>query len=129
VRETRRIRGVHVITGAEYLQAYRYPDSVSRGAHPIDIHGNRSGDQDLRFLEEPAYVPYRALIAGGFSNLIVASRCLSADREAFASLRVQASVMGIGQAAGTAAALSDGDLHRMDVDMLQKRLRELGAVI
>ena len=50
-------RGVHVITGAEYLQVYRYPDSVS-GAHPIDIHGNKSRP-DLHFPEE-RHVPYRA---------------------------------------------------------------------
>ena len=38
IRETRRIKGVHTVTGEEYLNAVRYPDSISRGAHPIDIH-------------------------------------------------------------------------------------------
>ena len=36
IRETRRIKGVHTITAEEYVNAYKYPDSISRGAHPID---------------------------------------------------------------------------------------------
>ena len=36
--------------------------------------------------------------------LLVAGRCISADKTSFASLRVQASCMGVGQAAGVAAA-------------------------
>ena len=104
VRETRRILGVHTITAEEYVSGYRYEDSVSRGAHPIDIHASAGNSQRITFLKQPAYVPYRALIASDFPNLLVAGRCLSADRAAFASLRVQASCMGTGQAAGVAAA-------------------------
>lgn len=132
VRETRRIKGVVTIAGGEYLTAVRYPDSVSRGAHPIDIHIANGAEQDVRFLDEPAYVPYRALIAGGFPNLLVAGRCISADKTAFASLRVQASCMGTGQAAGVAAALCAGASSRVqDIDTakLIEVLRNYGAVI
>ena len=66
VRETRRIRGVHVISGEEYVNGVRYPDSVSRGAHPIDIHAASGATQQVTFLKQPAYVPYRALVAAGF---------------------------------------------------------------
>jgi len=38
VRETRRIRGFHTLTGEEYLHAVDFPDAVSRGCHPVDIH-------------------------------------------------------------------------------------------
>ena len=106
VRETRRILGAHTITGEEYVSAFRYPDSVSRGAHPIDIHVAHGASQNVTFLKTPAFVPYRALYAPGFGNLLVAGRCISADKTAFASLRVQASCMGTGQAAGVAAALA-----------------------
>ena len=34
VRETRRIRGFHTLTGEEYLHAVDFPDAVSRGCHP-----------------------------------------------------------------------------------------------
>ena len=130
VRETRNIKGMHVISAQEYLNAFHYEDSVSRGAHPIDIHASKGASQSVTFLEEPAYVPYRALIAEGFPNLLVAGRCLSADRVAFASLRVQASCMGSGQAAGVAAALASASgvaVQDVDVPALVAELKNMGA--
>lgn len=130
VRETRNIKGMHVISAQEYLNAFHYEDSVSRGAHPIDIHASKGASQSVTFLEEPAYVPYRALIAEGFPNLLVAGRCLSADRVAFASLRVQASCMGSGQAAGVAAALASASgvaVQDVDVPSLVAELKDMGA--
>ena len=134
VRETRRIQGVHVITGEEYVNGVRYPDSVSRGAHPIDIHSSAGATQSVTFLKQAAYVPYRALVANGFPNLLVAGRCISADRQAFASLRVQASCMGMGQAAGVAAAQAvrgetEVNVLQLDTDRLTSRLREIGACL
>ena len=132
VRETRRIVGLHTITAQEYLSAYQYEDSISRGCHPIDIHSNSIYEQTVHFLEKPAYVPYRALVPVNQSNLLVAGRCLSADREAFASLRVQASAMGAGQAAGVAAAMCAAqciDVKNVNIPALQKNLREKGTVI
>ena len=130
VRETRNIKGMHVISAQEYLNACHYEDSISRGAHPIDIHASKGASQSVTFLEEPAYVPYRALIAEGFPNLLVAGRCLSADRVAFASLRVQASCMGSGQAAGVAAALASASgvaVQDVDVPSLVTELKNMGA--
>ena len=130
VRETRNIKGMHVISAQEYLNAFHYEDSISRGAHPIDIHASKGASQSVTFLEEPAYVPYRALIAEGFPNLLVAGRCLSADRVAFASLRVQASCMGSGQEAGVAAALASASgvsVQDVDVPSLVAELKDMGA--
>lgn len=132
IRETRRILGHHTVTAQEYLSAYQYPDSVSRGCHPIDIHSNEINAQSVRFLEKAAYVPYRALVSVGARNLLAAGRCLSADREAFASLRVQASAMGAGQAAGVAAAMAAKDglaAADVDTDALRETLRGLGAIL
>ena len=132
IRESRRILGVHTVTADEYVSAFRYPDSISRGAHPIDMHASSGSGQIRIDLQQPAFVPYRALIAEGFPNLLVAGRCISADRRALASLRVQASCMGTGQAAGVAAAqsLSEGKSVR-DIDMsrLVETLKALGAVL
>jgi hypothetical protein len=132
IRETRRIKGIHTVTAQEYVNAFRYPDSVSRGAHPIDIHVASGPAQNVTFLQEPAYVPYRALITPTHSNLIVAGRCLSADKTAFASLRVQASCMDMGQAAGVAAALASAagvSVQNVDTDQLVETLRAKGSVI
>ena len=132
IRETRRIKGVHTITADEYVTAYHYHDSIARGAHPIDIHVASGPAQNITFLKTPAYVPYRALIAPTHSNLIVAGRCLSADKKAFASLRVQASCMDMGQAAGTAAAMAAGSglpVQEVNTDLLVAKLREQGSII
>jgi len=51
-------------------------------------------------------VPRSALIPKGSRNLLVAGRCVSSDRLANSALRVQASCMGMGQAAGANAALA-----------------------
>lgn len=132
IRETRRIKGVHTITADEYVTAYHYHDSIARGAHPIDIHVASGPAQNITFLKTPAYVPYRALIAPSHSNLIVAGRCLSADKKAFASLRVQASCMDMGQAAGTAAAMaaiSGLPVQEVNTELLVAKLREQGSII
>lgn len=132
IRESRRIVGVHTITAAEYTSGEHYADSISRGAHPIDIHAMRGSSQVCKSLTTSPYVPYRALIAADYPNLMVAGRSLSCDRAVLASLRVQASCMGLGQAAGAGAALAvkgDGDVRRIDTSRLVAQLRQWGAVI
>ena len=132
VRETRHIKGEHVLTGEEYLNAVHFEDAVSRGAHPIDIHTAGDTTQKCQFLKNAAYIPYRSLVVPGFDNLLVAGRCFSADQVASASVRVQASVMGLGQAAGCAAAqcaCAGTSVHKADVHTLQAMLRKWGALI
>ena len=132
VRESRRICGVHTVTADEYVNAYRYEDSISRGIHPIDIHASKGTHQTRIDLDKPAYVPYRALIAPNYPNLLVAGRCLSADRQALASLRVMASCMGTGQAAGVAAAQSVASrrpVQEIDTARLVSTLKDLGTVL
>jgi hypothetical protein len=51
-------------------------------------------------------IPLRALVPKGSRNLLVAGRSVSSDRLANSGLRVQAACMGMGQAAGAAAALA-----------------------
>lgn len=132
IRESRRIKGVHTVTAQEYVAGEHYPDSVSRGAHQIDMHSSKGTGQVLIKLQQAAYMPYRAMIAGGFPNLIVAGRCISADRKALASLRVQASCMGMGQAAGMAAAqsISEGcSVQDINTATLVDSLKEAGAIL
>ena len=126
------MRGAHVLTGKEYLNAVPFEDAIGRGCHPIDIHAPNPAGQRCHFLEKPAYIPYRSLYAPGYPNLLVGGRCLSADREASASIRVMASIMGVGQAAGAAAAQccrERRDVWDVNVPALRERLMDWGAVL
>lgn len=129
-RETRRIQGVHTLTGDEYIKAVDFPDSISRGCHPVDIHSSDSTNQVIKFLEDAGFIPYRCLIAEEFPNLLVGGRSFSADGISSASVRVQASAMGLGQAAGVAAALcakSDVEVSKVDIKELRNILIKYGA--
>ena len=48
-RETRHIEGMHTLTGDEYIDGVHFPDSIARGAHPIDIHDASSLSQNASF--------------------------------------------------------------------------------
>jgi len=75
-------------------------------------------------------VPLGALIPKGVRNLLVAGRCLSSDRLANSALRVQASCMAMGQAAGAAAALAarSGDTAPT-LERIRQALTDHGAVV
>ena len=131
-RESRRIKGNHILTADEYVEAIHFEDSVARGAHPIDIHRATDSKQDVRFLSRAGYVPYRSMISDELDNIIVAGRCISADRATFASIRVQATAMALGQAAGTAAAIciKDGTpVNKVNVKELVALLKDQGAEV
>ncbi|MBQ8894337.1 MAG: FAD-dependent oxidoreductase [Clostridia bacterium] len=132
IRETRHIKGTHILTGDEYVNAVHFEDSVARCSHPIDIHSTNDNTQTVTPLKQAAYLPYRSIIADGYNNLLVPSRCFSADREAFASARVQVGVMGLGQAAGVAAAQCAEkhlSVHNADIKKLRKVLADWGMKI
>jgi glycine/D-amino acid oxidase-like deaminating enzyme len=107
VRETRRIKGRHVLTEEEVLSGARFPDPVARGAWPIERHPPHSRTTELRTLEGDSWyqIPYRCCLPLGVENLLVGGRCLSTTSAAQASTRVMAPSMATGQACGTAAAL------------------------
>jgi glycine/D-amino acid oxidase-like deaminating enzyme len=126
IRETYRVRGEYLITREDYTSGKRWEDSVCYAFYPIDLHDKRSGVQPAH-LEEGvvATVPLRALIPKGSADLLVAGRCLSSDRLANSALRVQATCMATGQAAGAAAALA----ARRGVTPGQVPLGELKALL
>jgi hypothetical protein len=132
IRETRSIIGDYTLTGDDLLQGRIFPDTVALGGHPMDIHRAGSAAQDVQFVRQAYGVPWRSLVPQGAQNVLVAGGSLSATREAFASVRVQAQCMALGQAAGTAAArcamesISVGDL---DGVRLRNELRAAGALV
>jgi hypothetical protein len=75
-------------------------------------------------------IPYRALVPKEIDGLLAAGRCISSTHEALSAIRVMAQCFGMGQAAGTAAALAAqrGVTPRaLDVAALQRTLIERGV--
>ena len=106
VRETQRIAGVGCMTLEAMLSGQEPVCAISRCAHPMDIHSATSQAQQLTPLVRAPGIPHTAMIPQEISNLLAAGRCLSADAHAYASLRVQATLMATGEAAGVMASLA-----------------------
>ena len=133
VRETWRVEGDAVLTGADYAAGRVFPDAVCHSFYPIDIHTVEEGVRP-RHLERGTVptVPLGALVVRGVDGVLVAGRCISTDRFANSAVRVQATCMATGQVAGEAAALAarlGGDVRKVPLDRLRDRLRASGAIV
>ena len=139
VREARRVRGLYQFTGDDIRQRRSFPDAIGHGFWMVDIHDpGGSGkttwsDKNIHPEQGTSYqIPYRMLVAADIDNLLLAGRCASATHEGMAGLRVQTHCHVMGQAAGTAVAMSlAAGVHPANVDVsdLQKRLIDAGASI
>ena len=110
VRQTRLLEGEYVVTKEDILERRTFPDVVARG--------------------RDYYTPYRSLVPKGIEGLLVAGRCYSATSEAQRISREIPPLMVMGEAAGTAAALSlESSVapRKVDVSGLQKRLVAQGV--
>ncbi|HZS31757.1 MAG TPA: FAD-dependent oxidoreductase [Methylomirabilota bacterium] len=143
VRETRHVRGDYVLTLEDVLAGRDFPDTVARGAYPLDLHDVRPGAEvlgrtvggggvTLRTIERAYGIPLRALVPAGVEGLLVAGRAISASHEAAGSARGQAVCMATGHAAGTAAALAaagETAPRALEIGRLQATLRAQGAIL
>jgi hypothetical protein len=132
VRESRRIVGEYTLTRADILERRTFEDAIARSAYPIDIHNpSGSGTTTHRLPSGTSYeIPYRCLVPLAIDDLLVAGRCISTTHEALASTRLTPTVMTLGQAAGTAAALSLGagvSPRALDARTLRERLAADGV--
>lgn len=118
---------------ALYCSGKAFEDSVCYSYWFVDIHreGQASYIQYITHENTPT-IRLSAMISRDFSNLMMAGRCVSSDRETNSALRVKASCMAMGEAAGTAAAvaLSDGvTVSQVSVKKVKETLEKNGAII
>ncbi len=126
-RETRRIIGEYVLTGKDVEEGRRFSDTIALFGYPVDIHDLEGIDSKFIYIKDNgAYgIPYRAMIPRDVGNVIVAGRCISATREAFASLRVMVGAMAIGQAAGAASYIKVKNGYSDFRDVPYKDLKDI----
>jgi len=132
VRESRRIVGEYVVTDEDVLTAPSFPDSIAVGSGPFDIHDPAGTGITLKMPASPFGIPYRCMIPKGVGGLIVTGRTISATRGANGTIRHMGTMMALGHAAGTAAALSaqsNRDPVSIDLEQLKSKLVEQGALI
>ncbi len=133
LRESRRLRGLHVMTREDVLECREYADRIARGAYAIDIHYRGQGAEMTWPPPGRSYtIPFRCLLPQRLDGLLASGRCLAATHDALGALRVMAICMTTGHAAGVAAALAalrGVPPRRLPIETLQDELRRQGAIL
>ena len=116
-RGARRVHGDYMITSKDLQSNEPYDDTVA--IFPDLDRGEKS-------LAHPnTYIPYRVLLPKGVENMLVACRAFSSDQEVNNFFNLIPHCVALGEAAGTAAALSIDQgvsVRNVDFSSLRKRL-------
>ncbi len=148
VRDSRRIMGEYVLTGEDLVRSARFEDAICRDYHGLDIHhptqpghikhldlpkNDGSGVEEVRY-KPGGYneIPYRSLVPLKVEHLLVAGRCISCDFPGQSGTRLVLACLNMGQAAGTAAAMSIKDNitpRHLDVQKLREQLVAQGVTL
>src|SRR6202043_2742154 len=126
VRDTRKIDALYNLTGSDVREQARFDDAIGIFPEFIDGYGILILPTTGRYW----HVPYRALVAKGVGNLLVAGRCIGGDNVSHASARKMMCFAVGGQGAGVAAAISiqrDEPFDALDIGAVQKELARQGA--
>ena len=134
IRESRHIQGDYRLTADDLLEAKVPEDTILLAANSVDVHG-RFGPASNEYVPisgDYYGVPYRSLIPKGVEQMLLAGRCVSADSTAAGAIRVMPPCMGMGQAAGTAAAMAVKEgttVRKVDPQKLREVLKNRGAYL
>lgn len=140
IRETRRIVCEYMARLEDYQEHTIFADEIGRYCYPIDIHSHAIGVKEAGgefYAEGYQYgksygISYRSLIPKKLDNVLVAGRCVGAERTMMGSMRVMPCCFITGMAAGTSAALANNtntDLRQIDIHALRRLLIQQGAFL
>lgn len=139
-REWRRLRGDVVLTENDLINQTQFDDVIAYGGWSIDLHaleGIYSDDiQNRHYILKGIFrIPFRSCYSENISNLLVASRCMSASHVAHGSTRLIATLSMVGHAVGAAAHLcakhgvSARELYQSHMDELRFVLTKGGHTV
>lgn len=113
IRETRHFKGKYTITKEDILEAKVFDDFVVKDAYfNFDVHNITGSGLDKTgvqhgFTQKKGYtIPYRCLLPETKENLLLSGRNISGTHMAHSNFRAMPICVGIGEAAGAAAAIS-----------------------
>ncbi len=131
IRESRHLEGRYTLGAEDVTAGRRFDDAVVSCAFGCDIHEIYPDDKLAhRIPAKPFEIPYRCLVPKSIRGLLFAGRCISGTHEAHASYRVTGTCMGMGQAAGLAAAMAikaGGTPDEIEGRQLRAALEERGV--
>ncbi len=136
LRESRRIMGAYLLTEDDVKQQHEFADNICYGSFYVDIHNIDGPGMDPTVWYPPQgfkyHIPFRILIPQRANNLLTSGRCVSCTHIALGSIRVMVQCIGMGEAAGTAAALSIRENiapASLNTQTLQAQLRKQGSIL
>ena len=132
IRETRRIVGEYIMNQDDILSRRKFDDAIAVASYPLDIHHPTGGDCTLEWSGDCYDIPYRSLLPLKVENLLVTGRSISTTHEAMSAIRVMASCMAMGEAAGRAAKMAIKDNvqpSKVNVEKLREELLANGAYL
>lgn len=135
VRGSRQIIGHYTLTAQDLMMGKTFDDCIAVGGYPIDIHSPDGEGTQVQTMPwgHQYQIPYRCLTNHVVDNLITVGRCISADFEAQAAVRVSPIIGAVGEAGGTAAAMMIKEKLSQASDLkaseLRKKLRSNGGYL
>ena len=100
VRETRRLKGVYILTEEDAAKGNTFEDTIGWRSGYLDLMG-------YKFMGMRVHdIPYRAILPVKVDGLLTAGRSISATHVAMAAGKSMGNCVATGHAAGLAAALS-----------------------
>jgi hypothetical protein len=110
VRETYRLKAQYVLNENDIRAPFgmqpHFTDVIAFADHAVDIHGREGACHKMSpHLKAPYGIPYSCLLPRELDNLLVACRGSGFTHIAASSSRLSRTMMALGEAAGTAAAL------------------------
>lgn len=113
VRETRHFKGLYTMNENDILSARQFSDWVVRGAHfNFDVHNLTGSGLDATGVQKnwnqpKGYtIPYGCIVPEKIDGLLLSGRNISGTHIAHSNFRVMPICVGIGAAAGAAAAFA-----------------------
>ena len=95
VRVSTRVKGRYVYTKDDLISGKKFENPVVISNYPIDIHSKDKNESVLQTTMQEYQLPIESLIVK--DNLYVIGRCISADFEAQAALRIIPSCFSMGE--------------------------------
>ncbi len=133
-RESRRLIGDYVFSENDYVEGKTFPDTVSYCGWNMDVHhpkGVYSGEEGPFLVNKKVPItpiPYRILYSKNIENLFMAGRCCSVSHLGLGSVRVEATIVTLGQVVGTAASIclkhgiTPREIYNSKINELQQTL-------